>query len=96
MKPKNTIWVFMGEGSRFPSGAFESRDDAESWIAKHHLSGLLSAMPVNQGVFDWAVVNNALSMKPETLEKKQRDSYFIGTCTTAALEHYHYEHGIRQ
>jgi len=96
MKPDNSIWIFIGEGGRFPSSAFTEKEAAESWIAKHNLSGMLSAMPVNQGLFEWAVENDALSMKPDILEKKRKDPAFIGTCTTASLEHYHYENGIRE
>jgi len=96
MRPENNIWIFVGEGGRFPSSAFTEIDEAESWIAQHKLSGMLSAMPVNQGLFEWAVENDALNMKPETFEKKRGDPGFIGTCTTASLEHYHYANGIRE
>lgn len=96
MKPENNIWIFIGEGGRFPSSAFIELQAAEEWISTHNLSGMLSAMPVNQGLFEWAVENNALNMKPETLEVKRNDPNFIATCTTASLEHYHYENGIRE
>ena len=95
MKPENNIWLFMGVGGRFPASAFTEKSAAEAWIAKHKLTGMLSAMPVNKGVFEWAVENDALNLKPEKLEDKCRDSRFIGTCTSASLEHYHYAKGVR-
>lgn len=96
MKPGNSIWIFMGEGARFPSSAFVELKDADAWISEHQLTGMLSAFPINQGLFEWAIENDALNMKPETLETKKNDPDFIATCTTASLEHYHYEGGVRE
>lgn len=95
MKPENCIWIFIGEGGRFPGAAFNKLADAEAWVLSHKLTGMISAMPINQGLFDWALENDALNMKPETLNEKSRDPKFIGTCTTGSLEHYHYEDGLR-
>jgi hypothetical protein len=96
MKPDKNIWLFVGVGARFPSGAFTNLEKAEAWVAKHKLSGMLSAMPIDQGLFEWAIENNAFNMKPEKLKEKENDSQFIGTCNTASLEHYHYENGIKE
>lgn len=96
MIPTNNIWVFIGENGRFPSASFTVLSDAEAWVKKYKLTGMLSAMPLNQGLFDWAVENDALNMKQEKLEEKTKDPQFIATCTTASLEHYHYEDGIRE
>jgi hypothetical protein len=96
MKPDNNIWLFVGEGACFPSGAFTNLEEAEAWVAKHKLSGMLSAMPIDQGLFEWAIENNAFNMKPEKLKEKVNDSQFIATCNTASLEHYHYKNGIKE
>jgi hypothetical protein len=96
MIPNNNIWIFIGENGRFPSASFSQLSDAEAWVSKNKLSGMLSAMPLNQGLFEWAVENDALNMKPETLKEKSNDPKFIATCTTASLEHYHFENGIRE
>ena len=85
----------MGENSRFPGGVFTILSDAETWIKKYKLTGMLSAMPLNQGLFDWAVENGALNMKKEKFEEKSKDPIFIAACTTASLEHYHYENGVK-
>lgn len=95
MRPKKNIWIFVGEGGRFPSSAFQDLDEAEEWISKHALTGLLSAMPIDQGLFEWALEHDALNLKPEALAIKQYDQSFIGTFTSASLEHYHYENGVR-
>ena len=96
MRPEHNIWLFVGEGAHFPSGAFEKLETAEAWVVKHSLSGMLSAMPINKGLFEWAIENNALNMKPEKLEMKANDPKFIATCNTASLDHYHYENGIKK
>ena len=96
MIPNNNIWVFIGENGRFPSAAFTQISDAEAWVSKNKLTGMLSAMPLNQGLFEWAVENDAFSMKPEKLKEKSNDPNFIATCTTASLDHYHYENGIKE
>ena len=95
MIPKNNIWIFIGNGAVFPSSAFTEKKVAEKWIETNKLSGMLSAMPVNQGLFDWGCENNAFSMKPEKLEEKKNDPRFIADCTTASLEHDHYIDGFK-
>jgi len=46
------IWVFSGESSRFPSRLFRSRESAETWIGQHEVSGVLTAYPLDTGVYD--------------------------------------------
>ncbi len=96
MKPDNCIYIFIGSGSQFPSAAFYSLNEIEAWVSKHKLTGMVSAMPVDQGLFEWASENGAFSMKEEKLKEKELDPYFIASCTTASLEHYHYENGIKE
>ena len=95
MKPENNIWIFVGEGGRFPGGAFTDLAKAEAWVSEHKLTGMISVMPIDQGLFDWALENDALNMKAEKLKEKSQDSGFIATCTTGSLEHYYYENGVR-
>ena len=52
------VWVFNGSGRRYPnlpSALFFSRQDAEKWIGKYSVSGLLTRYPVNTSVYDWAI-----------------------------------------
>ena len=86
----------MGEGGCFPAAAFTKFEDADAWVAKHRLTGMLSVMPLNQGLFDWAVENDVLNLKPEKLEIKSKDPSFIVNCATASLDHYHYKKGIKE
>jgi len=96
MIPKNNIWIFIGNGAVFPSGAFTDRKVAEQWIRNNRLSGMLSAMPVNQSLFEWGCENNAFSMKPDKFELKKDDPKFIADCTIASLEHDHYIDGNKE
>ncbi len=95
MIPEDHVWVFLGDHCETPSGVFRARDLAEAWIGQHKLSGTLSALPVDEGVFDWAYRNNAITMKAEKLEQKKRDPAFIATCYPASLDHYHYQDGVQ-
>ncbi len=88
----NLIWVFNGSGGRFPSGVFTDLLTAESWIKRYCLSGILTAYPVNSGVFDWAIENNFFTPKKE----EHLSPEFIGKFSTASQEHYHFENGIRE
>jgi len=87
------VWVFNGAKSRFSSGVFEELADAEKWINKNKLTGMLTKYPLNRSVFDWADENDLISMKAKTLAQKRNDPHFIGGFTSASMEHYHYEDG---
>lgn len=50
-----TVWVRHGEGARFASGVFRSRDDGLAWIKQHSLTGLLTEYPLGVGAYDDAV-----------------------------------------
>ena len=88
-KEPTEVWVFHGAGARHASGVFATRADAESWIARNHLTGLLTAYPVGVGVYEWALESGAFKPKRD----EQRQAHFIGTFTSGAQEHYHFENG---
>ena len=96
MKPDESVWVFVGRNARFPGGIFRKKTEAVAWIQRHGLTGTLSILPVDTGVFGWAVENYALSLRPETLTEKSRDPSFIASCLPASLDHSHYECGREQ
>jgi len=83
------IWVFHSENARFAGGTFSDQKVAEEWILKHSLTGLLTAYPINCGVFDWAVENEYFNPKKDL----HKTPNFIGGFTSASQEHYHYENG---
>ncbi|SFF05899.1 hypothetical protein SAMN05518672_11510 [Chitinophaga sp. CF118] len=59
------IWIFNGANGRFASGVFEDIDEAEKWIGKYKLTGVLTNYPVNISVYDWATENGFFSPKRE-------------------------------
>jgi hypothetical protein len=92
VKESTEVWVFHGAGAQFASGVFASRADAESWIARNQLTGLLTAYPVGVGVYDWAVDSGEFKVTKD----KHRHPQFIGSFTSGAQEHFHYENGREQ
>jgi len=86
--PRQFVWVFMGVGARFPSGVFSARDNAEHWIAENKLTGMLTAYPVDNGVFDWARAAGYEGKRTELTP------IFIGSYASR-LEHYHYSEGCQ-
>lgn len=88
-----SVWIFNKNNSRFSGGVFAELMLAEEWIRKNKLTGVLTKYPLNQGTLDWAIANDAHSIKPEKLEEKRKQPNFIGSFTTAMQEHFHYENG---
>lgn len=84
------VWVFNAEGSRFPGGVFSTRELAEEWVAKHALSGVLTAYPVDSGVYEWAIAGGFFKAE------KQVDPPFIGRFSSAHQEHHHYVDGAAE
>ena len=87
----NSVWVFNGARSQFPAGVFSERALAEAWIKQYKLTGVLTAYPLDKGVYDEAVDNSWF--KPQ--REDQRSPEFIGRFSSASQEHYHYENGER-
>ena len=84
------VWVFKAERATFPCGVFSTVDFADAWIAKHKLTGVLTAYPLNQGVYDWATGNGYFKRaKPATPE-------FVGSFTSQHQKHYHYVEGVNR
>ncbi|WP_433377809.1 DUF7710 domain-containing protein [Streptosporangium sp. CA-115845] len=42
-----SVWAFVGEGGRWPSAIFSSRDRAEEWISARGLTGMLTEYPLD-------------------------------------------------
>lgn len=79
------VWVFKAPRATFPGAVFSSLDRARTWIAHHRLTGILTAYPVDQGVYDWAT---SQGLYPAD---KPANAAFIGSFTSAHQEHYHFE-----
>jgi hypothetical protein len=54
------VWVFNGVGGSFPAGVFRTKEAAFKWIREHALTGVLTAYPLDEGTFDWAVRHGTL------------------------------------
>ena len=83
------VWVFNGEGTQFPSGVFRTREKACVWIATNAVSGVLTAYPIDEGAYDWAVRNGTFVVK----SAKHRSPEFIQKFAGGAQPHAHFEHG---
>ena len=74
MTPENPIWVFNGSRANaqvgLPGGIFTDKSLADAWIARHKLTGVLTAYPLNEGCFDWAVANHLVNMRAEKLNNQ--------------------------
>ncbi len=92
MIPDKNVWVFCSSKVRFPGGVFSTLELAETWIKENHLSGLLTAHPVDEGCFDWAMRMNLITGRARD---RKDDPNFVGSFTTASQEHFHYDSGER-
>ena len=84
-----SLWIYNGEESRFPGGVFSDKIEAENWIRKHKLTGILTLYPLNEGTYDWAIKNGYFTPSKE----KEKSSNFIGSFSSASQQHYHYLDG---
>jgi hypothetical protein len=88
-RDEGRIWVFNGSRSSFPSGVFTNLKFAEEWIQQHRLTGMLTAYPLDIGVYQWAIEMSFFKPKVE----RHTTADFIQSFSSAYLEHYHYEDG---
>jgi len=84
------VWVFVGEGARFPSGVFTSLDIGKAWISSNKLTGVLTKYPLDEGVYNWAISHGLFT--PKKLE--HGTSIFIGKFSSASMDHFHFENGV--
>lgn len=86
------VWVFHGENAHFSSAVFSEKHLADAWVRKASVSGVLTKMPVDMGVYDWVVENGYFT--PRNPSQKSPD--FVQKFSSAYLEHVHYQNGIPQ
>lgn len=88
----NFVWVFTGNGSNLSSAIFTELGLAENWIHDSKVNGVLTMLPLNTCVYDWAISNGGFVPK----NTYQTEPEFIQRFSNASsLEHYHYENGVR-
>lgn len=83
MEIEKYIWIFVGDGSKIPTGVFSSREKAIEWIQQNELAGYLGEFPVDVGVYDWAMTLDYYKKRPHL--KFDRQDF-----TTALLDHEHF------
>ncbi|MEL6610719.1 MAG: hypothetical protein AAFQ53_01385 [Bacteroidota bacterium] len=93
MLPDPHVWVFNAARATFPGGVFTTRARAEAWIAKHQLSGTLTAYPIDMSVMDWGYEVGAFA--PGKFDNKMDNARFVGGFSSGVQEHYHYENGTQ-
>src|SRR5215472_1784381 len=89
MDCSDSVWVFNGARSTFPSGVFSTREAAERWIAKHSLSGTLTHYPIDVGMYAYAIAKSFFSPK----KPDHATAGFIGKFSGGGINHFHYEDG---
>ena len=84
-----SVWIFNGVQSPFPSGVFTSKELAEKWISKYGLTGTLTVYPVDIAMYDYAIKKDRFQpSKPE-----HETALFIGKFSGGGIDHFHYEDG---
>jgi hypothetical protein len=91
MTALDSVWVFNGAQSAFPSGIFSAREEADAWIHKHSLTGTLTQYPLDVGMYDHALAAGSFSPK----KPEHTMSNFIARFSGGGLDHFHYENGAR-
>ena len=90
MSSENSMWIFNGDNSRFPSGVFSSIEQGVKFIKKYKLSGILTEYPVDIGCYDWEVKEGYfVPKKPEHFT-----SEFIGKFSPGYTRHFHFKEGL--
>jgi hypothetical protein len=81
------VWIYNAPRAMFPCAVFDTKQKAIEWIFENKISGCLTLYPINKSVYDWAIeIQFFVPKKPEHFTPK-----YIGSFTSAALEHYHFE-----
>jgi hypothetical protein len=84
-----SVWVFNGIQSRFPSGIFSNKATAEGWINKHSLTGTLTEYPIDTGMYDYAILKGQFQPK----KPEHGTPLFIGKFSGGGIDHFHYVDG---
>lgn len=87
--PRLTVWVFVGDTARQPSAVFTTLENAQAWIERRKLSGVVTEYPLDVPVIEWAVAEGFYSPRPGD----ENDRWKIQTFTSAAQRHYHHVEG---
>lgn len=92
MLPEKHVWIFTLDTGGFPGGVFTTRELAEAWIRERRLSGTLTAYPVDEGCYDWAMRHRLVTGRAKD---RGGEPAFVASFSSAAQEHFHYTDGAR-
>ncbi len=87
----DSVWLFNGARSIFPSAVFSTLELAEKWIRAQRLTGTLTKYQVDVSAYEWAIAKG--HFKPKRSD--QQTAEFIVRFSDSSQEHYHYEDGER-
>jgi len=85
------VYLFHGAGSTFTNAVFSSRPAAAAWIARHKLTGILTAYTIDDPDFDRHQRESKLPLKVRNEPNISAD--FIQRYA-AGNEHTHYYYGL--
>ena len=87
-----SVWVFNGIQSPFPSGVFSTAELADEWISRNGLTGTLTEYPVDIGMYDYAI--SMCYFEPRKPE--HTTPLFIGKFSSGGIGQIHYEDGKKR
>lgn len=90
MLPDRHVWIFSVDSVSSPGGVFTTKAAAESWIRSRRLSGMLTAFPLDEGCFDWAM---RLGLVTGRARERGDDPAFVATFSCGVQEHIHFVDG---
>ena len=92
----NSVFVFQGAKCRFANAVFSTKSTAESWIAKHSLTGLLTEYEADNPAFDQRLKEGTLPKGIREALKREKSSASVIETYVDGARHSHYYPGIGQ
>ncbi|WP_353143321.1 DUF7710 domain-containing protein [Acinetobacter pragensis] len=89
MNKSNQVYVFNGQKSGFASAVFSSYRQAEFWIKRNYLSGILMEYPLNESCYDWATAQGHFKERSAI----DRAPIFIAKFVSAYQRNWHFANG---
>lgn len=92
MKKCDTVYIFQGVNSSFPSAVFSNQESALDWIKQYNLKGILTEYPIDYPVYNWAIDNGYFKPKDDS----KKTSNFIASFTSFRQKHWHFVDGVKE
>ena len=65
------IWSFHGDGAMLCTAAFTDFEQADKWIKEYKFSGVLTKMPLNKCIYNWATETGMFRPKSDLQKNAQ-------------------------